>query len=223
MRSSTLSGKRPTESAFWVLVTALPVLAVIRAHEMAAPEATGEVLRSVRAGAAWAAVLIAGLVLTVGAALAATFLRRGTVRFLRLAASPRTWIATAVVAYFVLLTALASRVAPLPVFDLFEHHWQGKIVDLIWLTFLFAMFWRWARTEAGLRWSIDSGSAAPAWTAIGGVFALFVALSAAAVAADPSAASAVSLERIAYDATIPNLTEELIWRAANSLAEDVRC
>lgn len=210
----TLPRNRPTGSARWVLPVALPILAVFATHAAIAPERTGSVLRSIGTAATWGAVLIAGLVLTVLAALAVTALRSKTGRARALASSPATWIAVAVVAYFILLTSVAGRITPLPFFDAFERHWQGKVLDLIWIAILFAMFRRWAKAEAGLRWRLRSGSAAPAWIAIGAVFVLFTALTALAVATDPSASTPVGFEQIAFNATIPNLTEELIWRAA---------
>ncbi len=214
MRPLTLPGDRPTGSARWVVPVAVPILAVFAAHVLISPERTGSVLRSVGAAAAWGTMLIAGLVVTVLAARAVTALRSRSGRARDLASSPATWIAVAVVAYFILLTSVAGRITPLPFFDVFERHWQGKVLDLVWLAILFAMFRRWAKTEAGLRWRIRSGSAAPAWIAIGGVFVLFIALTALAVATDPSASTPVGFEQVAFNATIPNLTEELIWRGA---------
>ncbi|GAB3659238.1 CPBP family intramembrane glutamic endopeptidase [Glycomyces tarimensis] len=214
MASPTLAGERPTETARWVLPVVLPFAAVLALHVLIAPGATSEALSTVGTGALWGGALIAGLVVTVAGVLAVTGLRAGAERARVLATAPATWIAVAVVAYFILLTAVASRMWPLPFFDVFERHWQGKVLDLLWVAILFAILHRWAREEAGLRWRIRRGSMAPAMITIGAVFALYIGLTALAVALDPASSSAVDLERIAFNATIPNLTEELIWRGA---------
>lgn len=204
--------RRPTDTARWVVPVALPIAAVIAVHALTDADRMGEVLRSVGTGAMWGGALIAGLVATVLAALAATAIRRGGGRARRLATAPATWIAVGVVAYCILLTAVASRITPLPVFDVFERHWQGKVLDLLWVAILFAMLHRWARREAGLRWTIRYGTLTPAMVAIGAVLALFIGLTVWSVALDPATRTAVGAEQFLYNGTIPNLTEELIWR-----------
>jgi membrane protease YdiL (CAAX protease family) len=204
---------RPVETARWVVPVALPIVAVLVLHAVIAPAGLPEALRTVGVGALWGGALVIGPVVLVVVAIAVTSLTPAG-RARRLAGSQATWIAGTVVAYFVLLTSVGGRIAPLPFFDVFERHWQGKILDLLWVVILFAMFRRWARDEAGVTWRIRHGSLVPAVITIGGVFVLFAGLAMLTVALDPSSRSAVSLEQLAYDATIPNLTEELIWRAA---------
>lgn len=123
-----------------------------------------------------------------------------------------TWTGLAVVAYLVLLTAISGRIAPLPIFEGLERHWQGKVLDLLWLAVLLGILHRWARAEVGLRWRLEPGSARPALILIGATFGLFAGLTALSVAMDWVPVEPVSAEQLAYDATIPNLTEELIWR-----------
>lgn len=206
--------ERPTETSRWVLLVPLPLVGVFLAHAFIAPGDLSGLFGSVGISALWGGALVLGLIAVTLAMPAWTALRSSAARARRVAAAPETWLAVAIVAYLVMLTAISGRIAVLPVFETFERHWQGKVLDLIWLAILFGTLRRWAHTEAGLRWSIRSGSARPALFAIGGVFAVFAALTILSVAVDPATATAVSAEQLAYDATIPNLTEELIWRGA---------
>ncbi|QOC91554.1 CPBP family intramembrane glutamic endopeptidase [Micromonospora craniellae] len=192
----------------------VPLAVVFVAYAWIVPDGLGEATRSVAVATAWALTLIVTLLVTLLVLILVTAARRGTAAARQVAGSPGTWLAVAVVAYLVLLTAVSGRMAPLPVFDALDRHWQGKVLDLVWLAVLFGMLHRWARAEAGLRLSITPGSARPALLTIAVVFGGFVGLTALAVALDPSAATAVGAEQVAYNATIPNLTEELIWRAA---------
>lgn len=212
MAPLALPGRRPTETARWIVPVALPTAAVLLVHALTAPERTGEVLRSVGVGAMWGGALIAGLVAAVLAALAVPLIRRGGGRARRLAAAPGTWVAVGVVAYCILLTAVASRITPLPFFDAFERHWQGKALDLLWVAILFAMLRRWARREAGLRWTVRYGSLRPALIAIVAVAVLFIGLTVWSVALDPASRTTVGAEQFLYNGTVPNLTEEFIWR-----------
>ncbi|WP_277050704.1 CPBP family intramembrane glutamic endopeptidase [Ruania albidiflava] len=134
------------------------------------------------------------------------------------ASSAASWhrvrTALMVVSVFILLTALASRTPRLAFFTQFENNWQGKLVDLLWVSILFAMLWRWARDEARLTWRIRPGSGRWALIVIGAVFGVFVGLTLLAVATDPEIHETVDADQLLYNTTIPNLTEELIWRAA---------
>ncbi|MFI7024004.1 lysostaphin resistance A-like protein [Micromonospora sp. NPDC049900] len=192
----------------------VPLVVVFVAYAWVVPDGLGAATRSVAVATAWGAALIGTLLVTLLVLFAVTAVRRGADAARQVARTPGTWLAVGVVGYLVLLTAVSGRMAPLPVFDALDRHWQGKVLDLLWLAILFGMMHRWARTEAGLRLGITPGSARPALLTIAVVFGGFVGLTALAVALDPSAATAVSAEQVAYDATIPNLTEELIWRAA---------
>ncbi|WP_431729462.1 CPBP family intramembrane glutamic endopeptidase [Verrucosispora sp. TAA-831] len=192
----------------------VPLVVVFVAYAWVVPDGLGAATRSVAVATAWGAALIGTLLVTLLVLFAVTAVRRGADAARQVARTPGTWLAVGVVGYLVLLTAVSGRMAPLPVFDALDRHWQGKVLDLLWLAILFGMMHRWARTEAGLRLGITPGSARPALLTIAVVFGGFVGLTALAVALDPSAATTVNAEQVAYDATIPNLTEELIWRAA---------
>ncbi|MDG4796087.1 CPBP family intramembrane glutamic endopeptidase [Micromonospora sp. WMMD1082] len=205
---------RPTETARWVIPVLIPLAAVFVAYALLVPDGPAEAARSVAVAVAWGSTLVLALVVTVLVVLGGMAVRRGPGGGRRRPGSLRTWLAVAVVGYLILLTAVSGRMAPLPVFDPLEHHWQGKVLDLIWLAILFGLLRRWARTEVGLRVTIAAGSARPAAITIISVFGFFVGLTVLAVVLDPSTVAPVSAERIAYDATIPNLTEELIWRGA---------
>ncbi|MEU5549775.1 CPBP family intramembrane glutamic endopeptidase [Micromonospora sp. NPDC047793] len=205
---------RPAETGRWVVPVLVPLVVVFVAYAWIVPDGLGEATRSVGVAAVWGLALIGTLLATLLVLFAITAARRGATAARQVARTPGTWIAVAVVAYLVLLTAVSGRMAPLPVFDALDRHWQGKVLDLLWLAILFGMLHRWARAEAGLRLRITPGSARPALLTIVVVFGIFVGLSALAVALDPSAATTVDAERLAFNATIPNLTEELIWRAA---------
>ncbi|MGW0505038.1 CPBP family intramembrane glutamic endopeptidase [Micromonospora sp. NPDC003241] len=205
---------RPAETGRWVVPVLVPLVVVFVAYAWIVPDGLGEAARSVAVATAWGAALVGTLLVTLLVLLAVTAARRGTAAVRRIVAAPGTWLAVAVVGYLVLLTSVSGRMAPLPVFDALDRHWQGKVLDLVWLAVLFGMLHRWARAEAGLRLRITPGSARPALLTIAVVFGVFVGLTALAVALDPSAATAVGAEQVAFNATIPNLTEELIWRAA---------
>nr|WP_281352386.1 CPBP family intramembrane glutamic endopeptidase [Phytoactinopolyspora alkaliphila] len=183
-------------------------------HVVLEPGGWADVLDTVTSAVLWGSVLVAGLITVVLSILAFTAVRDGSGGGPARAPASQTWIAVAVVGYLILLTSVSGRIRPLPVFESLEHHWQGKVLDLLWLAILFGILHRWARTEAGLRWRIEPGSARPAVILVAGVFVLFVGLTVLSVGADAGSAEAVSAERFAYNATIPNLTEEFIWRGA---------
>lgn len=202
----------PTNSARWVLPVLLPVAAVLVAHFVLDPGSWADVAGSLAVGASHAAAVVLGTAVVVLVLLAARMLGRGrqdrTVRV----PDGRTWTGLAVAAYLVLLTAISGRITPLPIFEGLERHWQGKILDLLWLAVLLGILHRWARAEVGLRWRLEPGSARPALILIGTTFGLFAGLTVLSVALDWAPVEPVGAEQLAYDATIPNLTEELVWR-----------
>lgn len=103
------------------------------------------------------------------------------------------------------------RVGP---FSGLEWNWQGKAVDLLWLCALFLVLRHWARDEAGLRWRLAPGSHGPAARVIIGWFAASAALVFGASLVSGQNLEAVTLERLLFDSTYPNLAEELLWRGA---------
>ncbi|WP_169736517.1 CPBP family intramembrane glutamic endopeptidase [Promicromonospora kroppenstedtii] len=202
----------PTNTARWVLPVLVPVAAVLVAHFVLDPGGWAEVTKSLVIGASHAAVVVLGTAVVVLALLAARMLVRGRQGGAVRVPTGRTWTGLAVVAYLVLLTAISGRIAPLPIFAGLERHWQGKVLDLLWLAVLLGILHRWARAEVGLRRRLEPGSARPALILIGVTFGLFAGLTVLSVAMDWLPVEPVSAEQLAYDATIPNLTEELIWR-----------
>lgn len=214
-----MTAPNPTDSGRWLLLVLAPFAVVIGAHLVRDPTAGQAVLGSLATGALWGGVLISGLIVVVLVAMSTTAMRSGS----RSHASPGItdtptagprWPAVTAAATFILLTSLAARLMPLPLFDAFERAWQGKVIDLLWVLLLFALFRRWARDEAGFRWTLAPGSARPALILIAGTFCFFVALTVVAVVTGSAPAQTPSIEQFAFDATIPNLTEELIWRGA---------
>lgn len=216
---STMTATSPTDSGRWLLPVLAPFAVVIGAHLVWDSSAGGAVLGSLATGALWGGVLIIGLIVLVLVAVSTTAMKSQS----RSHASPGTTVAPAVgprwrpvtaAAVFILLTSVAARLTPLPLFDAFERAWQGKVIDLLWVLLLYVVFRRWARDEAGFRWTLAPGTGRPAFTLIAGTFCFFVALTLVAVATGSAPAQTPSIEQFVFDATIPNLTEELIWRGA---------
>lgn len=102
-------------------------------------------------------------------------------------------------------------------------NWQGKTLELIWLAVLFAVLWRWARDEAGLGWGIRAGSGRQITSVIVGVFLVSAALSLWAFADADAPHVAPAIERVLFDATHANLTEELLVRGAMLAVLDRVC
>lgn len=197
--------RSPVDTRAWLPAVLVPLLAALALHAVLAPGAWWAVLSGLGAAVVWGLVLVAALVLCM-----AVLGRR------RAGGTPGEDLgtATAVVAMFLLLTALSTRLPLLPFWDGLERNWQGKVLDLLWVGILFLVLRRWAREEAGLRWRISPGSVRPALLAVLGVFIVFAALGAVAVLSGEAGARPVDLEQVLWDATLPNLTEELIWRGA---------
>lgn len=205
----------PVTSTWWIAPVLLPVVAVLAAAGLLAPMAEGvQFFGVVLAAGVWALLLV---LITIGTGVLPLLLHR--VRPAKTADHAalqpgRVLPALLVVSVFLTLTALAGRTPQLGFFTQFEHHWQGKVVDLLWVAILFTVLWRWARQEAHLTWRVRPGSGRRALIVIGTVFAGFTALLVLSVAVDPAMHQTVGAERVLYNTTIPNLTEELIWRAA---------
>ncbi|MDP3950289.1 CPBP family intramembrane glutamic endopeptidase [Microbacterium sp.] len=100
------------------------------------------------------------------------------------------------------------------VFAELDWNWQGKTLELVWLAVLFAVLWRWAREEAGLGSGIRTGSGRPVAVAIVVVFIVAAALSVWAFADADAQRVLPSVERVLFDSTHANLTEELLVRGA---------
>ncbi|NJP67351.1 CPBP family intramembrane glutamic endopeptidase [Streptomyces spiramenti] len=109
------------------------------------------------------------------------------------------------------------------VFAPLEWNWQGKTLELLWLAALFVCLWRWARQEAGVRWSLEPGSGRAVAPVVVGVFLLSALLSLWALADQGGQADPVSVERLLFDMGHPNLTEELLVRGAMLAVLDRAC
>ncbi|GAA1093527.1 CPBP family intramembrane glutamic endopeptidase [Nocardiopsis metallicus] len=95
-----------------------------------------------------------------------------------------------------------------------DWNWQGKLIELVWLVVLFLVLRRWAREEAGLRWRWEPGSVRPVVTVIALFFLVIMGLLLFALWLQGDPAEPVDGERLLFDSTYPNLTEELLWRGA---------
>lgn len=206
----------PVTSARWIAPVLAPVLAVLVAAGLLAPAPGGVPFAEVIGSAALWGLLLVLIMIGVGALplLLARVRPAKQAAGVSAGAAGQVLPALLVVSGFLMLTALAGRTPRLEFFAQFEHHWQGKVVDLLWVGILFAMLWRWAREDARLTWRIRPGSGRTSLIVIGAVFVLFAGLTALSVALDPATHVEVGVGQVLYNTTIPNLTEELIWRAA---------
>lgn len=196
----------PADTPRWVLPALVPLITVVTIYAALDVGAMSAVLSSFGDATLWGATLVAGLLVMV---LIAVIVGRTS------AVTRRELVtATAVTAGFVMLTSVSGRLLTLPLLENLEKNWQGKILDLLWVAALFAVLHRWARTEAGLRLRLEEGSARPALSVVLGVLVLFIGLGVLAVATGEGAVRPVGPEQLLWDATLPNLTEELIWRGA---------
>lgn len=109
------------------------------------------------------------------------------------------------------------------VFADLDWNWQGKTLELVWLAAMFAVLWRWARDEAGLGWGIRRGSGRQVTSVIVGVFVVAAALSLWALADAEAPRELPGVERVLFDATHANLTEELLVRGAMLAVLDRIC
>ena len=159
-----------------MLPVLLPVSAVLVAHLVLDSGSRADVAGGLVIGGSHAAAVVLGTALVVLVLLAARILVRGGKDRAVRVPDGHTWTGLAVVAYLVLLTAISGRIAPLPIFEGLERHWQGKVLDLLWLAVLLGILHRWARAEVGLRWRLEPGSARPALILIGATFGLFAGL-----------------------------------------------
>lgn len=193
---------RPTETARWVLPVLLPLLLVNAVLLLGDGSRSGEIASTTATAVLWGGTLVLGL---LACAVLAVLTRRDR-------PVPRGPIirAVAVAAFFVLLTSVSARSQPIAA-EL-QRNWQGKVMDLLWVVILCMILHRWARQETGLLRLPAPGSRRVALRVVGGVSALFVALGLLAAATGDAAQRPVDLEQLAWDATLPNLTEEIIWR-----------
>lgn len=114
---------------------------------------------------------------------------------------------------FLALTFVATGLPRLGPFTDLEWNWQGKLLDLVWVGIVLVLLARWARTRAGVRWRIEPGSLRPFLVVTGLFAAAWFGLTLLGLwGAGGAPAAGLSVERLLFDTTVPNLTEELIWR-----------
>ncbi|AOS62086.1 CPBP family intramembrane glutamic endopeptidase [Actinoalloteichus hymeniacidonis] len=187
----------PVDTARWVLPTLAPILAVGGlAVAVVGPETAW---RELSAASVWALLMLALLAPIV---LVAGLRTPGALR------------ASSVAGVFLVLTALSVSMPRMGVFADLEWNWQGKLLDLVWVGVLFIMLRRWASTEAGLRWRPEPGSLRSALPPIIGIFVVVAGMTILSAILAPGSVAVPNAERLLFDATVPNLTEELIWRGA---------
>lgn len=206
----------PTTTARWVVPVLVPLAAATVLSSVLAELPIGVTFGAVLGSTAlWAAILVVTVLVTGGLAIACSRRRNGaTGRAPGQGAESGRWRALLVVSAFVVLTSVAARLPRVPLAEPFDHNWQGKVIDLLWVGVLAAVLWRWARGEMGMTWRLRPGSRRPTLIVIGGVFTVMVGLTLITVWLDPGARQLVGIEQLLYNSTIANLTEELIWRGA---------
>lgn len=127
---------------------------------------------------------------------------------------PGAWRASMVAAAFLLLSAVSLRLPRLGLLAELQWNWQGKLLDLVWVLILYWVLRDWAVREAGLRWRAESGSLRPALVFISAAFIVPFGLTFAGLALSDEPVTGFGLERMLFDLTFPNLSEEMIWRGA---------
>lgn len=133
------------------------------------------------------------------------------------------WRVVLVLLLFVLLSRWALGLPRLGAFADLQWNWQGKTLELIWLAVLFAMLWRWAREEAGLGWGVRQGTGRRVTTVIIIVFLVATALTLWALVDAGAPRDPPGIERVLFDASHANLTEELLVRGAMLAVLDRIC
>ncbi|WFE76958.1 CPBP family intramembrane glutamic endopeptidase [Roseinatronobacter sp. S2] len=151
------------------------------------------------------ALLISGIILLLWAPFAALALAR------------HHWVGTAALGIVAALFALNLVSLTLPrvgVFAGFDWNWQGKTLDLIWCLALIALLSRDQRCEIGWTWRTRPGTLGEAFLNIGilVVAGYLLAGNWSPAAYDAERVSSLTLERILFDTTHPNLVEEIVFR-----------
>lgn len=107
---------------------------------------------------------------------------------------------------FNLLSLTLPRIGP---FAGLDWNWQGKTLDLVWCLAVIALLSRDQRLEIGWTWRTRPGTLPMAFTNIG-IMALvgFMLMAGGALGPD----GGLTLERVLFDTTHPNLVEEIVFR-----------
>lgn len=178
-------------------------------------------LRWRHAGVPVAIVLLAAIAVAVLAGPQAVFMETGTALALAgltlaasapvalLALAGNRWtgaMAVGIVAGLFVLNLLSLMLPRVGPFAGLEWNWQGKTLDLVWCLALVALLTPEQRKEIGWTWRINPGTLPVALVnialiAIVGFFLL-----------GPGADGGLTLERLLFDTTHPNLVEEIVFR-----------
>ncbi|MBO1751391.1 CPBP family intramembrane metalloprotease [Actinotalea sp. BY-33] len=94
-----------------------------------------------------------------------------------------------------------------------DWNWQGKTIELVWLTVLLMLLAGWAREEVGVRRPLP-GTSARVLPVIVGIFLVPAGLVVLAHVTGEGTTGEVSAEGFLYDSGHANLVEELLWRGA---------
>ncbi len=119
------------------------------------------------------------------------------------------WLA---VLLMTIVYALNLFVLSLPRFDIFtglEWNWQGKTLDLVWMLAIIVLLSADQRREIGWTWQTRQGTLPVAFINIG---ILVVAGFLLADAAPGRTDGGLTLKRLLFDASYPNLVEEIAFR-----------
>lgn len=155
---------------------------------------------------------------TVGAAVGNALVVGGAVVGLWLTvAAPATWragrngiVVALAVALLFLVNLIGLSLPRVGIFGELEWNWQGKTLDLIWCLLLIGLLSPQLRREIGWTWATRPGTLPVAFVNLAILVVIgFVALGANAVG---GAARGLTLERILFDASYPNLVEEIVFR-----------
>lgn len=137
--------------------------------------------------------------------------------FAALALARHHWTGAAALAMVAGLFALNLISLSLPrvgIFTGLAWNWQGKTLDLIWCLALIALLSRDQQREIGWTWRTRPGSLREAFLNIGIllVAGFLLAGNWSPAANGAERISALTLERVLFDTTFPNLVEEIVFR-----------
>ncbi len=109
---------------------------------------------------------------------------------------------------FLALSYVVHSLPRVGVFTELAGNWQGKTLELVWLTVLLVVLARWAREDVGVRLPDRGTLGAPVGLIVG--WFLLVAVSVVASGTDPFSDGIA--RGLLWDLAHPNLVEELLWR-----------
>lgn len=167
--------------------------------------------------AAYFVSLVTGLD-TVGVAVGnALLLGSVIVLLLLVVAAPAVWragksgiVVIFTVALFFLVNLIGLSLPRVGFFAELEWNWQGKTLDLIWCLLLIGLLNPQIRGEIGWTWETRPGTLPVAFVNVGILVIVgFIALGSNGLG---GATRGLTFERILFDASYPNLVEEIVFR-----------